>query len=193
MTTRDRLSAEAARQFAELGYHGTSIGGLAKALGIQKSSVYSHIDNKEDLLNELASAGAAHFHEALDSVPEDADPLDRLRLALRAHLHVVHAQLDVATIWLKEWRFLTGQPRKEFLRSRRRYERRIRRLFEDGIKSGHFPDDLDLDHAVLLFFSVGNWAYTWMSKKSDVDAEADAFWALMQDGLARPRSSRRSR
>ncbi|MBN9622667.1 MAG: TetR family transcriptional regulator [Actinobacteria bacterium] len=185
MTTRDRLSTEAARQFAELGYHGTSIGSLAKALGIQKSSVYSHIDNKEDLLVELAGTGAAHFHEALDSVPEDVDPLDRLRLALHAHLQVVHTQLDVATIWLKEWRFLTGQPRKDFLRSRHRYEKRIRRLFEEAIGSRQLPEDLDLDHAVLLFFSVGNWAYTWMSKKTDVDAEADAFWVLMQDGLAR--------
>ncbi|MBS1895550.1 MAG: TetR family transcriptional regulator [Actinobacteria bacterium] len=186
MTTRDRLSAEAARQIAERGYHGTSIGSLAKALGIQKSSVYSYIDNKEDLLIELASVGAAHFHEALDSVPEDVEPLDRLRLGLHAHLHVVHTQLDVATIWLKEWRFLTGQPRKDFLRSRRRYEQRIRGLFEDATRSGSLPEALDLDHAVLLFFSVGNWAYTWMSKNTDVDAEADAFWALMQDGLVRP-------
>lgn len=185
MTTRDRLSAEAARQFADRGYHGTSIGDLAKALGIQKSSVYSHIDSKEDLLIELTSAGAAHFHQALDAVPEDADPADRLRLALHAHLHVVHTQLDVATIWLKEWHFLTGQPRKDFVRSRRRYEQRVRGLFEDAVQSGRFPDDLDLDHALLVFFSVGNWAYTWMSKKTDVDAEADAFWALMQDGLVR--------
>jgi len=185
VTTRDRLSAEAARQFAQLGYHGTSIGSLAKALGIQKSSVYSHIDNKEDLLIELAGAGAAHFHEALDSIPQDAAPLDRLRLALHAHLHVVHTQLDVATIWLKEWRFLSGQPRKDFVRSRRRYEQRIRQLFEDTIQAGVVPDDLDLDHAVLLFVSVGNWAYTWMSKKTDVDAEADALWGLMQNGLVR--------
>jgi TetR/AcrR family transcriptional regulator, cholesterol catabolism regulator len=185
VTTRDRLSAEAARQFANRGYLGTSIGDLAKALGIQKSSVYSHIDSKEDLLVELAGAGAARFHEALDGLPAGSDPLNRLRLALHAHLHVVHTQLDVATIWLKEWHFLTGQPRKDFLRSRRRYERRIRQLFEDAVASGDVAGDLDLDHAVLLFFSVGNWAYTWMSRKTDVDAEADAFWALIQNGLGR--------
>ncbi len=185
MKTRDRLSAEAARQFAERGYLATSIGDLAKALGIQKSSVYSHINNKEDLLVELAATGAAHFHEALDAVPSDAAPLERLRLALHAHFHVVHTQLDVATIWLKEWRFLTGQPRKDFLRSRHRYEKRIRRLFEDAIESGDIAADLDLDHAVLVFFSIGNWAYTWMSPKADVDAEADAFWSLMRDGLVR--------
>lgn len=184
MTTRDRLSAEAAKQFAARGYLGTSVGDLAKALGIQKSSVYSHIDNKEDLLVELAAAGAARFHEALDALPTDPDPVERLRLALHAHIGVVYSQLDVATIWLKEWRFLSGKPRQDFLRSRRRYEKRIRRLFEDAVADGALREDLDLDHTLLLFFSVGNWAYTWMTAKTDVDAEADAFWSLMRNGLA---------
>jgi AcrR family transcriptional regulator len=184
VTTRERLSSEAARQFAERGYLGTSIGDLAKALGIQKSSVYSHIDNKEDLLVELAAAGAVHFHQALDGLPEDAPPLERLRLALHAHLRVVHAQLDVATIWLKEWRFLTGAPRKDFLRKRRRYEQRIRQLFVDAIDAGSIRGDLDVDHAVLVFFSVGNWAYAWMTPKTDVDEQAEAFWVLLFGGFA---------
>ena len=184
MTTRDRLSAEAARLFAERGYHGTSIGDLATALGIQKSSVYSHIDKKEDLLVELTSAGADHFHEALDQLPNDAAPLERLRLALCAHLHVVHSQIDVATIWLKEWRFLSGQAREDFLSSRHLYEQRIRQLFEDAVAAGEVRSRLDVEHAVLLFFSIGNWAYTWMTAKTDVDAQADALWSLVRDGLA---------
>jgi len=49
ISTRERLSTEAARLFAERGYHGTSIGDLAKVLGIQKASIYSHIKGKEDL------------------------------------------------------------------------------------------------------------------------------------------------
>jgi len=183
MRTREKLSVEAARQFAELGYHGTSVNSLAQALGIQKSSVYTHIRSKEDLLVEVALAGAAHFHQALDEVPAEAEPLERVRLALRAHLGVVHTQLDVATVWLKEWRFLQGKARKRFLSERRRYERRIEQLFTDAIDAGELPADLDRRHALLLFFSVGNWAYTWMSDKTDVDAEADAFWTMLSNGL----------
>src|SRR6185503_431173 len=106
VSTRARLSEHAARLFAERGYHGTSINDLAGALGIQKASVYSHIKGKEDLLAEIALAGAVAFHDALDEVPEDVPAAERLRLALRAHLGVVDRQLDVATVWLQEWRFL---------------------------------------------------------------------------------------
>ena len=68
-STKERLSTEAARLFAQRGYHGTSIGDLAAALGIQKASVYSHIKGKEELLAEIALAGAEAFHAALDRVP----------------------------------------------------------------------------------------------------------------------------
>ncbi len=180
-STKSRLSAEAARLFAQRGYHGTSIGDLAAALGIQKASVYSHIKGKEDLLAEIALAGAEAFHAALDAVPE-ADPAERLRLALRAHLGVVDQQLEVATVWLNEWRYLTGAARERFLADRHHYERRILQLFEEAVAAGTLRADLDIRHAVLAFLSIGNWAYTWMAHTIDVEREAEAFWSLLING-----------
>src|SRR5437868_4440338 len=55
---REELTRAAARLFADRGYHGTSLADLAEALGIQKASLYHHIDSKEDLLWEVARAGA---------------------------------------------------------------------------------------------------------------------------------------
>jgi AcrR family transcriptional regulator len=182
MSTRDRLSVEAARLFAERGYHGTSIGDLADALGIRKASVYSHIKGKEDLLVEIALAGATAFHAALDDVPADSEPGERLRLALRAHLGVVANQLDVATVWLQEWRYLSGPARDTFLAERRRYERRVQAIFDDAVAAGALRNDLDVKRAVLVFFSVGNWAYTWMTSRTKVDQQADAFWSMLVEG-----------
>ena len=85
MSTKERLSLEAARMFSARGYHGTSIGDLAGALGIQKASVYSHISGKHDLLAEAALAGAVAFHAAQDAVPADVAPAEQIRLALVAH------------------------------------------------------------------------------------------------------------
>src|SRR5947209_3992692 len=114
-TRKSELTRQAARLFAEKGYHGTSIGDLAEAMGVQKGSLYAHIDAKADLLWEVARDGAAAFHAALDSVPEQLSATERIRLALRAHLHVVAEQLDVATVFVREWRYLDGQRREEFL------------------------------------------------------------------------------
>jgi AcrR family transcriptional regulator len=202
---RTELTRAAARLFAEKGYHGTSIGDLAEALGVQKGSVYAHIESKADLLWEVAREGAAAFHAALDSVPDEGPVVERIRAALRAHLRVVAEQIDVATVFVREWRYLHGERREEFVAERRRYEERFRALFREGRELGELRTDLDDATAALLALSAANWAYTWLrprppkagtsrpgaggfavgdsSRPSPTDELADRFTALLLDGM----------
>jgi TetR/AcrR family transcriptional regulator, cholesterol catabolism regulator len=182
-TRRAELTREAARLFAERGYHGTSIGDLAKALGVQKGSLYAHIESKQDLLYETMREGAQAFHAALDEIPDDLKVTERIRLALRAHLRVVAEQLDIATVFVREWRYLEGDRAAEFLGERRRYEERFRTLFREGRELGELRTDLDDQAAVLLVLSAANWAYTWLPPDADTDDLADRFYAILVDGI----------
>src|SRR3954451_7831799 len=150
LTKREELTRIAARLFAEKGYQGTSLADLAAALGVQKPSLYHHIASKEDLLWEVAREGAAAFHGGLDGVPLEAPAAERIRLALRAHLAVVAQQVDVATVFVREWRFLAGERRDVFAAERRRYEERIRDLFRAGVEESQLRTDLDVPTAALL-------------------------------------------
>jgi TetR/AcrR family transcriptional regulator, cholesterol catabolism regulator len=180
---REELTRTAARLFAERGYHGTSLADLAEALGIQKASLYHHIDTKEDLLWEVARSGAAAFHTALDAVPDSVPATEKIRLALRAHLRVVAEQLDAATVFTREWRALEGERRASFVAERRRYEERIRDLFREGVERGELRTDLDVATAALLLLSAANWAYTWLRAGADTDALADRLFAVLLDGM----------
>ena len=180
---RLELTRAAARLFAERGYQGTSLADLAEALGVQKPSLYHHIDSKEDLLWEVAWEGAEAFHAGLDGVPADAPATERIRLALRAHLAVVAAQLDIATVFVREWRYLGGERRERFVAERRRYEERIRDLFREGVDGSELRTDLDVSTAALLFLSAANWAYTWLRPGSETDALADRLFAALLDGM----------
>src|SRR5437763_8376340 len=182
-TRRNDLTRIAARLFAEKGYHGTSIGDLAEAMGVQKGSLYAHIESKADLHWEVARDGAAAFHAALDAVPDEGPVLERIRDALRAHLRVVAEQLDVATVFTREWRYLQGERREQFVAERRRYEERVRALFREGRERGELRTDLDDATAALLALSAANWAYTWLRAGSETDALADRFTALLLDGM----------
>jgi AcrR family transcriptional regulator len=182
-TRRSELTRLAARLFAEKGYVGTSVGDLAEAMGVQKGSLYAHIESKADLLWEVARDGAAAFHAALDAVPDGLPATERIRFALRAHLRVVAEQLDVATVFVKEWQYLEGERRERFLDERRRYEERIRDLFRDGREQGELRADLDDGVATLVFLSAANWAYTWLRPGRDTDALADRFFELLLDGI----------
>src|ERR671931_425628 len=150
---REELTREAARLFAEKGYHGTSIGELAEAMGVQKGSLYAHIQSKQDLLYETMREGAAAFHAALDAIPDELPATEKIRLALRAHLRVVAEQLDVATVFVREWRYLEGERREEILAERRHYEERVRALFREGREQSELRTDLDDASATLLALS----------------------------------------
>ena len=182
-TRRNELTRQAARLFAQKGYHGTSIGDLADAMGVQKGSLYAHIDSKADLLWEVAREGGAAFHAALDEVPDDLPATEKIRRALRAHLRVVAEQLDVATVFIREWRYLDGERREEFLAERRRYEERFRALFREGRELGELRTDLDDATATLLALSAANWAYTWLRPGENTDALADRLFGVLLDGM----------
>ncbi len=159
------------------------MGNLADALGVQKGSLYSLTGSKQELLFETMRSGARAFHAALDEVPDDASAVERVRLALRGHLRVVAEQIDVATVFTREWRYLEGDDRELILAERRRYEDRWRRLFQEGLESGGLRTDLDVGAAALLVLSAANWAYTWLTPGRDTDELADRFVAILVDGL----------
>ena len=182
-TRREELTRQAARLFAQKGYHGTSIGEIAEALGVQKGSLYAHISSKQDLLYETMLEGAHAFHAGLDAIGEELRPSEKIRLALRSHLRVVADQLDVATVFVQEWRYLEGARRDEIIAERRRYEERIRALFREGRELGELRSDLDDVTAALLALSAANWAYTWLQPGRDTDDLADRFYALLVDGM----------
>jgi AcrR family transcriptional regulator len=182
-TRRKELTRQAARLFAQKGYHGTSMGDLAAAMGVQKGSLYSLTESKQELLYETMRDGAVAFHAGLDAIPEGTPAAERIRLALRAHLRLVAEQLDMATVFIREWRYLEGERREEIVSERRRYEERVRALFREGREHGELRTDLDDAAAALLVLSAANWAYTWLTPGRDTDGLADAFAAILVDGI----------
>jgi AcrR family transcriptional regulator len=182
-TRREELTRTAAKLFAERGFHGTSMGDIAEAMGMQKGSLYSLTESKQALLADAMREGAVAFHTALDAIPEDETATERIRQALRGHLRVVAAQLDVATVFIREWRYVDGPQRSEFVAERRRYEQRWRTLFREGVERGELRVDVDAEAATLLVLSAANWAYTWLQPDADTRALADRFTALLVDGV----------
>ena len=131
----------------------------------------------------MARDGAAAFHAALDGVPDDLPATEKIRLGLRAHLRVVAEQLDVATVFIREWRYLEGERRDEFVAERRRYEERFRALFREGRELGELRTDLDDATATLLALSAANWAYTWIRPETDTEELADRFYDSLLNGM----------
>ena len=148
---RGELTRQAARLFAQKGYHGTSIGEIAEALGVQKElALRPHLLEAGPALRDDARGARGPSTPALDAIADELRPSEKIRPALRSHLRVVADQLDVATVFVQEWRYLEGARRDEIIGERRRYEERIRALFREGRELGELRSDLDEATAALL-------------------------------------------
>jgi AcrR family transcriptional regulator len=185
---RLELEQAATHLFAERGYHATSMEDLARAVGLRRGSLYTHITAKEELLLATVERGADAFAAAfpdVDAVGTGISGADALRAALRAHLGVVAAEPDAAACFLWEWRHLGEADRARAVALRDAYQERVRALFTRGIDRGAFRRDLDPGFATLAFLSIGNWASTWLHADGPLrpDEVADRFADVLGEGV----------
>ncbi|MBR1852435.1 MAG: TetR/AcrR family transcriptional regulator [Lachnospiraceae bacterium] len=79
MSTKERILEAALTLFAEKGYDGTGVDGIAEHVGIKGPSLYKHFKGKEDILNALIDAAEARYNEYFGSeehigrIPDNKD------------------------------------------------------------------------------------------------------------------------
>ena len=170
--SRDDVVDAAGKLFAERGYHGTSMRDLGKALGLQGSSLYSHISSKEDLLVDVVRRGAELFQSSADAaMASTTDPADRLRALVGGHIAVIVDHLDDARTFLNEARALDPEHRREVIDARDRYEGCFRSTIQDGIEAGAFDERTDPRTSSIFLLSILNAIDRWYRIDGDLDPE----------------------
>jgi AcrR family transcriptional regulator len=95
--TRERLLEISLHQFAEHGFDGVSIAGIASELGFSKQALLHHFDSKEKLYGEVLARISREFQARLDDPREDGGVDDVARqfgaLAADNRRHPVQARL----------------------------------------------------------------------------------------------------
>lgn len=160
--TRSDVIDAAGRLFAERGYHGTSMRDLGKELGLLGSSLYSHVDSKQDLLVEVVEEGARLFEasaEQAKATPGTAR--DRLAALVAGHVGVVLDNVNVARTFLNEARMLDTEHRERIVQARDHYEGVFRSVLADGTRDGSFRSDIDPKTGSIYILSVLNALERW--------------------------------
>lgn len=168
--TRDDVVRAAGRLFAEKGYHGTSMRDLGKELGLLGSSLYSHVESKQDLLVEVVEEGAALFEtSAQAAMAVEGTSSDRLRALIAGHVDVVVDNIDVSRTFLNEARMLDADHRAKVVAARDAYEAAFRRVISEGVASGTFRKDVDPKTATIFILSILNAIERWYRPDGELD------------------------
>jgi AcrR family transcriptional regulator len=84
--TRDKILAEATRQFNSQGYYDTRLEDIAKALDTVKTSISYHFRSKESLLFDVYSHACDFSELALQQAHRKENGLERVIAYIRSHL-----------------------------------------------------------------------------------------------------------
>ena len=171
--TRDDVVRAAGRLFAERGYHGTSMRDLGKELGLLGSSLYSHVDSKQDLLVGVVEEGARLFETSADAaLSGDDGSAQRLHELMKGHVDVVVDNIEVARTFLNEARMLDDEHRGRILTARDHYEEAFRSVLRDGSADGTFRADLDPKTSAIFILSMLNTVERWYDPTGEIDRVA---------------------
>jgi AcrR family transcriptional regulator len=183
--TKSKILEAAAQIFSEKGYHAASMQDIARAVNLQKASLYHHVSGKQEILVELLDQALDILIERIGSVVSQPDPPEeKLHLAMRVYLQSLIDQRDLAAVLLFEHRSLNAELKSRHLPRRDRFEGLWRGLIEDGIAAGAFDFD-DPAQAARALLGVMNWTITWYRVDGPLTGEeiADQYAGLFLNGL----------
>jgi AcrR family transcriptional regulator len=154
------LLAVAVKVFIERGYDGTSMEDLARATGITKSSIYHHVESKEQLLRlALDRALTALFAVTEEEGVRQGPAIDRLEYVLGRVVEVLCAELPYVTLLLR----VRGNTKTErwALERRREFDRFVRGIVVEAAADGDIRADLSPALVERLAFGMINSITEW--------------------------------
>jgi AcrR family transcriptional regulator len=170
--TLRRLHETALLQFAERGFHAVSVRDLTRALGMQPSSLYSHLPSKQHLLGELLRLGHEEHRDQLRLALLEAgnEPHDQLAALTRAHVRV-HATYPLLTrLCNRELGSLRDEDKATVLAIRLDANRLFLDVVERGQRLGVFAP-VDPMLAVAAIGAMGIRVAEWWSPDAGVSVD----------------------
>lgn len=181
---RGVILTEAARLFADRGFHNASMAELAKACGVSKALLYHYYRDKEQILFDIADS---YIEQLLAIVAEveaqGLDPEARLaELVLRFMAEYEHSQCQHMVL-VQDVKFLQAEQADLVTAKQRKVVAAFAATIE-GLEPGLKQRQLDKPVAMILFGMI-NWTFTWLKadgKLTYVDM-APVVTTILLDGV----------
>jgi AcrR family transcriptional regulator len=136
---RDEILASTTEVLDRIGLAATRVTDVAKALDISPGLIFYHFGTKDALVAEAFAYAVERDLNRLDkATAKSADPLDRLRRALRSYGPTGHA--TGWRIWIDAWALAQREPviRKVLRRMDQRWCSVLREIVDEGVATGDF-------------------------------------------------------
>lgn len=187
MIREDILDA-AAKVFGTRGYERATLDEVAEIVGIQKGSLYYHIESKEQLLLQIHE----RLNTELISRTESAlgggkgDPREDLEKAICVVVGLIAENREDVLVCLREYHMLSPENALVILEHRTKYLHIIERIIRRVLKSRTAASRRKAEITALGVIGMTYWVSEWFDKKRYSPDEVCALFAgMVLDGLSR--------
>jgi AcrR family transcriptional regulator len=187
--TRARLIEVATRLFQEHGSDEVTVRRIAAAAKIEAGSIYYHFASRDEIMRAVLERGVGDAtKEVLEAIAEAdacASPLERLRVALGAHLK--YTLRHHFSSRLRAIRRLPKRLRDHHMKQERDYAAIFADLLTEAQRKGLLRSGFDLSVVRMLAMGSLTWAAEWYDPDGTMDPDeiADELMRALTTGIAR--------
>lgn len=172
--SRTLILDTAADLFSTLGYAGTGVRQIATTVGMQPASVYHHFSSKERILEDVLRIGLNQTLQAVrgavDVLPPEANPRDKVEAAIDGHLRGIFVNLAYTSTSLRFHGQMPEEVGQRLRPLRDTYSDYWRGLLQSANSAGFLQPDLDISMLRALIIGGLNRTVAWFdSSKGKID------------------------
>lgn len=164
ITRKQEIVKAAAKLFKEKGYSAVTMRDIAKAMGIKASSLYNHINSKQDILKTIIISLAEEFTSGMDSIKvSQINSLEKLKQIISLHINITITNTYGMSSLNNDWMHLE-EALEYYLKLRVDYEQNFRAIINNGINNNEIINE---NPEVMLFsiLSTLRSLHLWIPKK----------------------------
>ena len=193
---RLEILRSAASAFRRHGYHGASVGRIARTLRMTKGSLYYYFKNKEEILYFCHDYSLDLLLNLLEEAEESGAPPDeKLYSLIVAFVHMIIDELNGIALTM-DLQPLSPVRLRKIIAKRDAFDRGIRHILQAGMQNGAFRRG---DPKLLSFAILGavNWITRWFNPRGPADSDeisrafADYLIAGLREGNLRSHAALR--
>lgn len=189
--TRERILDATSRMLQRRGFAGTRLSDIAELAEVQAPAIYYYFSSREVLIEEAVSVGleraSALLHEALDALPPGTRPVERIRVAIAAHLTTLLTHSHHAAAAIRTLPQLPQDIRERKVADQRAYVDVWRGLLAEARAAGELHRDIDDRAALMIVLGALNWTVEWWDPdRGDLAPVIATAQTIVVNGLAVP-------
>ena len=168
---KEEIYAVSARLFRKRGYVASTMRDIAEMVGIEPSSLYSHIKSKEEILINICTVCADEFDEGMQEILSSKKSNAQKILALiDLHIDIAYNKPSSVTVFNDEWKHLPEKELSEFLEKRNAYESNFKSILKDGMIKLEFIKISESTAFQIIINSV-KWIHYYAKKMTKTELE----------------------